>query len=75
MVDYYSILGIQKNADKKTIKKAYRQLALKWHPDKNPSEEAKIKFQTLSEAYAVLIDDEQRKINSVYCQQEGEASH
>ena len=69
MVDYYSILGIQKNADKKTIKKANRQLALKWHPDKNPSEEAKIKFQTLSEAYAVLIDDEQRKIYDIHGKQ------
>uniref|UniRef100_A0A7N5ZPX7 J domain-containing protein n=1 Tax=Anabas testudineus TaxID=64144 RepID=A0A7N5ZPX7_ANATE len=58
MVDYYQILGVQKNAAQDDIKKAYRKLALKWHPDKNPDnkEEAERKFKELSEAYEVLSD-------------------
>lgn len=59
--DYYEVLGVDKNADDATIKKAYRQLAKKYHPDANPGEEAATKFKEASEAYAVLSDPEKRK--------------
>lgn len=59
--DYYEVLGVDKNADDATIKKAYRQLAKKYHPDANPGEEAAAKFKEASEAYAVLSDAEKRK--------------
>lgn len=60
--NYYKILSIPRNAQKKEIKKAYRELALKWHPDKNTDneEEAKLKFQDISEAYEVLSNEEMR---------------
>jgi len=63
MVDYYSILGIAKAASKDDIKKAYKKLAKKWHPDKNPTnqEEATRKFKEVSEAYQVLVDDSKRR--------------
>ncbi|XP_031714547.1 dnaJ homolog subfamily B member 2 isoform X1 [Anarrhichthys ocellatus] len=62
MVDYYNVLGVSKTASQDDIKKAYRKLALKWHPDKNPDnkEEAERKFKELSEAYEVLSDTSQR---------------
>jgi len=58
--NYYKILGLQRNANKKEIKKAYRDLALKWHPDKNTDnkEEAEKMFQNIGEAYEVLSDEE-----------------
>ncbi|MFQ9514939.1 MAG: molecular chaperone DnaJ [Eubacterium sp.] len=59
--DYYEVLGVDKNADDATIKKAYRQLAKKYHPDANPGEEAAAKFKEASEAYAVLSDAEKRR--------------
>jgi len=61
--DYYELLGVDKDADQKTIKKAYRKLALKWHPDKNPdnAEEAEAKFKEIGEAYEVLKDPKKRK--------------
>lgn len=59
--DYYEVLGVDKNADKKTIKKAYRKLAMKYNPDVNHEEGAEEKFKELSEAYGVLSDDEKRK--------------
>ena len=62
MSDYYNILGVQKTASEKELKKAYRKKSLKWHPDKNQSAEAKGKFQEISEAYAVLSDKDKRKI-------------
>lgn len=62
--DYYKILGVKKNAKDKELKAAYRKLALKWHPDKNPDnqEEATQKFTEISEAYEVLSDPEKRKM-------------
>ena len=59
--DYYEILGIQKGASGDEIKKAYRKLAIKYHPDQNPDDkEAEEKFKELSEAYEVLKDDNKR---------------
>ena len=60
--DYYKTLGVEKTASSDEIKKAYRKLALKFHPDKNPdNKEAEEKFKRISEAYAVLCDAEKRK--------------
>lgn len=60
--DYYEVLGVDKNADDAAIKKAYRQLAKKYHPDMNPGDkEAEVKFKEASEAYAVLSDPEKRR--------------
>ena len=60
--DYYEVLGVPKDADDAAIKKAYRQLAKKYHPDMNPGDkEAEIKFKEASEAYAVLSDAEKRR--------------
>ncbi len=64
--DYYEILGIDKKASKSDIKKAYRKLALKYHPDKNPDKESEEKFKEISEAYAVLNDDEKRQLYDMY---------
>jgi molecular chaperone DnaJ len=58
--DYYEVLNVARNASKQEIKKAYRKLALKYHPDRNKSPEAEGKFKEISEAYAVLSDDEKR---------------
>ncbi|MBE5816184.1 MAG: J domain-containing protein [Clostridiales bacterium] len=59
--DYYKILGVEKNADTAAIKKAYRALAKKYHPDSNKSPEAEEKFKDISEAYEVLKDEEKRR--------------
>ena len=64
--DYYEILGIEKNASKADIKKSYRKLALKYHPDKNPDKDSAEKFKEISEAYAVLNDDEKRQLYDTY---------
>jgi curved DNA-binding protein len=60
--DYYGILGVDKNASKEEIKKAYRKLARKYHPDINPTDsDATNKFAEINEAHEVLTDDEKRK--------------
>ncbi|MDY0129488.1 MAG: molecular chaperone DnaJ [Methanosarcina vacuolata] len=58
--DYYDILGLSKDASPEDIKKTYRKLALKYHPDRNKEPGAEEKFKEISEAYAVLSDDEKR---------------
>ena len=66
-VDYYKILGLDKTADPKDIKAAYRKLARKYHPDLNPNNnEAKSKFQQINEAHEVLSDPEKRKQYDLY---------
>ncbi|MEM4184398.1 MAG: DnaJ domain-containing protein [Nitrososphaerota archaeon] len=64
--DYYEILGVPRNASKEEIKKAYRRLVLQYHPDRNKSPEAEEKFKEISEAYAVLMDDEKRRMYDMY---------
>ena len=61
-MNYYDVLSIDKNASLDEIKKAYRKLAIKWHPDKNPNnkEESEEKFKLISEAYSVLSDPEKK---------------
>ena len=68
MVDYYNILEVPRNASASDIKKAYRKLALKWHPDKNPNcqDDATKKFKEISEAYEVLSDEKKRGIYDKY---------
>ncbi len=70
--DYYTILGIAKNASDAEIKKAYRQAALKYHPDRNPGDStAAEKFREAAEAYEVLSNPEQRKQYDQYGQDFG----
>ncbi len=65
--DYYEILGVGKDADEKEIKKAYRKLAMQWHPDHNQGNpEAEVKFKECSEAYEVLSDPGKRQIYDQY---------
>lgn len=60
--DYYEVLGVSRNADAAEIKKAYRKLALKYHPDRNPGDkEAEEKFKEAAEAYDVLSNEEKRQ--------------
>ncbi|RDX93814.1 DnaJ-like subfamily B member 4 [Mucuna pruriens] len=67
-VDYYKILQVDKSAKDDDLKKAYRKLAMKWHPDKNPNnkKEAEAKFKQISEAYEVLSDPQKRAIYDQY---------
>ena len=61
-IDYYKVLGLSKDASKNDIKKAYRKLARKYHPDLNPNDAAaQKKFQQINEAHEVLIDPEKKK--------------
>ncbi|KAF4661894.1 hypothetical protein FOZ61_002879 [Perkinsus olseni] len=66
--DYYGILGVKKDADQDEIKKAYRRMALKWHPDKNPNnrEAAAEKFKEVAEAYDVLSDPQKKAVYDQY---------
>ena len=61
--DYYEILGVNKDATPEQIRKAYKKLALKWHPDKNPDnkKEAEEKFKEINEAYTVLSDPKSKQ--------------
>ena len=62
--DYYDVLGVARDADASTLKRAYRKAAMKWHPDKHPNDAkaAAEKFQEIAEAYAVLGDPEKRRM-------------
>ena len=61
MRDYYEVLSVSRDASADTIKKAYRKLALKYHPDKNPNDkEAERKFKEAAEAYSILSDGQKR---------------
>jgi molecular chaperone DnaJ len=59
--DYYKVLNVPRDSSKEEIKRAYRKLALKYHPDRNKSPDAEERFKEISEAYAVLSDDEKRR--------------
>lgn len=66
-IDYYELLEISKDSDKSTIKKAYRKMAMKYHPDKNPgNDEAEESFKAVNEAYQVLNDKEKRSVYDRY---------
>jgi molecular chaperone DnaJ len=64
--DYYEILGVARNAQVDDVKNAYRKLAMQFHPDKNKSPEAESKFKEITEAYAVLSDQEKRRQYDTY---------
>jgi DnaJ-class molecular chaperone len=72
-LDYYRILGVDKGASADDVKKAYRNQARKWHPDKHPNNKdyAEEKFKEIAEAYDVLSDEQKRQIYDVY----GEGTH
>lgn len=64
--DYYDVLGLKKDASKKEIKSAYRQLAKKYHPDRNKESDAETKFKEVQEAYEILSDDQKRSAYDQY---------
>ena len=64
--DYYEVLGVEKESTKKDIKKAYRKLAMEYHPDVSEDPEAGEKFKEISEAYAVLSDEEKKTTYDQY---------
>src|SRR5882724_6521972 len=74
--DYYEVLEIKKDASEAEIKKAYRKLAVKFHPDKNPNnKEAEESFKELGEAYGILSDQEKRKKYDAYGHEGNNAQH
>jgi molecular chaperone DnaJ len=64
--DYYEVLGVPRDASREDIKRAYRKLALKYHPDKNKAPDAEERFKEISEAYGVLYDEQKRKMYNTY---------
>ena len=71
--DYYTILGLNRDARKEEIKKAFRKLALRYHPDKNPEDDrAEEKFKQISEAYDILSDDGKRRQYDLFGRVESE---
>ena len=58
--DYYEVLGVDKNASEQDIKKAFRKLAMMYHPDRNKAKDAEAKFKEINEAYSVLSDKQKR---------------
>jgi DnaJ-class molecular chaperone len=64
--DYYKILGLSRGATDDDVKKAYRKMALKYHPDKNKSAGAEEKFKEIAEAYEVLSDPKKRQVYDQY---------
>ncbi|SVD00685.1 uncharacterized protein METZ01_LOCUS353539, partial [marine metagenome] len=61
--DYYEVLGVSRDASDSEVKKAYREKALKYHPDKNPGDaEAEAAFKEVSEAFEILSDEEKKKL-------------
>ena len=76
--DYYKLLRVNRNAGAEELKKAYKRLAIKWHPDKNPNHnrvEAEAKFKQISEAYDVLSDSRKRQIYDLYGYQYASFNH
>ena len=69
--DYYDILGIEKTADENQIKKAYRKLAIKFHPDKNKAKNAEEAFKKVNQAFSVLSDKNKRKNYDMFGTEEG----
>ena len=67
-VDYYNILRVSRNATEEDLKKSYKRLAMRWHPDKNPinKKEAEAKFKQISQAYDVLSHPQKRQIYDLY---------
>ena len=64
-VDYYDLLNVSPNADVATIKSAYKQQAIKWHPDSNPNEDTTERMQLINEAYLILKDAEARNLYNI----------
>ncbi len=64
--DYYDVLGVKRDASQDDIKRAYRELAMRYHPDRNKSKDAEEEFKRINEAYAVLSDEEKRRQYDAY---------
>ena len=64
--DYYEILGVEKNASEDDLKKAFRRLAMKYHPDRNPDADAQERFREAKDAYEVLCDKQKRALYDQY---------